>query len=599
MPAPGDQYHGGNVKNPYEERVVNGFTAQEIATLQSRLNKQLGPEYISQRPGNGGGRVAYLEGNKAIALANEVFGFNGWSSSLGQVQIDYVDEHQNGKVSLGLSIVVRITLKDGTYHEDIGYGSIENGKGKAASFEKAKKEAATDGLKRALRTFGNVLGNCLYDKEYLKKVQAMKVKPIKFEEDNLYRHANFALPAQGEQGLVKREPHRTPVRPNQVLRTRTEHLGESTSADFDDEFDGNLFDEVDMTEHHRDEFSCETLSAPDTAAPKAIEAARPTGVPSARTSPIRNTGPPRQSNARMQPAQAGRGQVSLQQHQPNQGPSKLPPNASNQRHPQTPVQQQNQQRPDPSRGRMPPPAGENGAASRPSGQLQQNPQQPVQNQPLRPTPPQAQQSANQQRPGPQAQGTTTTPGNAPTSNNRPPVGFVTSRAAELLQASDAPPLNHIPAFNPHAESPIPKEQRTPGVDHARSVPIKREAVGAPPAPQPPAQGAPRSAPTAGAGASFGRPTNFVNPQQDTNRRIGMPGAPNYAMSPSANRGAYKPPTFANGAVPPNGLKRERPALQDVSNTGVSGNGTVNSDGPDVKKQKTEAPGMENMATVNT
>ena len=88
--SPGDQYNSGNVTNPFEERVVNGFTAVEIATLQSRLNKQLGPEYISQRPGNGGGRVAYLEGNKAIALANEVFGFNGWSSSLGQVQIDYV-----------------------------------------------------------------------------------------------------------------------------------------------------------------------------------------------------------------------------------------------------------------------------------------------------------------------------------------------------------------------------------------------------------------------------------------------------------------------------------------------------------------------------
>jgi DNA recombination protein Rad52 len=69
---------------------VNRFTATEIATLQSRLNKQLGPEYISTRPGNGGGKVAYLEGNKAIALANEVFGFNGWSSSLGQVQVDYV-----------------------------------------------------------------------------------------------------------------------------------------------------------------------------------------------------------------------------------------------------------------------------------------------------------------------------------------------------------------------------------------------------------------------------------------------------------------------------------------------------------------------------
>lgn len=69
---------------------MSRFTASEIATLQSRLNRQLGPEYISTRPGNGGGKVAYLEGNKAIALANEVFGFNGWSSSLGQVQIDYV-----------------------------------------------------------------------------------------------------------------------------------------------------------------------------------------------------------------------------------------------------------------------------------------------------------------------------------------------------------------------------------------------------------------------------------------------------------------------------------------------------------------------------
>lgn len=86
--------------NPFEERVVDHFTASEIATLQSRLNKQLGPEYISTRPGNGGGKVAYLEGNKAIALANEVFGFNGWSSSLGQVQIDYVCASHHSRSSL-------------------------------------------------------------------------------------------------------------------------------------------------------------------------------------------------------------------------------------------------------------------------------------------------------------------------------------------------------------------------------------------------------------------------------------------------------------------------------------------------------------------
>ncbi|USP76625.1 uncharacterized protein yc1106_03899 [Curvularia clavata] len=582
----GDQYRGGNVKNPFEERVVNGFTASEIATLQSRLNKQLGPEYISQRPGNGGGRVAYLEGNKAIALANEVFGFNGWSSSLGQVQIDYVDEHQNGKVSLGLSIVVRITLKDGTYHEDIGYGSIENGKGKAASFEKAKKEAATDGLKRALRTFGNVLGNCLYDKEYLKKVQAMKVKPVKFQEDSLYRHADFApqLPRPEPQTIVKQEAQNTPARPDQILRTRTEQLSnESFGADFDDETDENLFDGVDVSEGHGDEF---TLPGPfptsEASTSRTIELAKPNGISSGRNSPVRNTGPPGQPNGK--PVQAGRGHpVAQQQHPSNQGSRRPSPQISNGRQPQTPVQQQT--RPVQNSGNMPPPVAENGGASRPVGQQNQH---APNNQPSRPMPPHAQQSHNQQRPGQQGQAVAPPMANPAAPNQRPPVGFVTSRAAELLQTAETPTLNNLPQFNPNVESPIPKDKRTPGVDHARSTPIKREAVGAPPAPQPASQ-----RPGVTSTGSFNRP-NIVNPHLDANRRIGMPSTPNFTMSPSANRGAYKPPTFANGNGP-NGVKRERAALQDVSNMAVNGNATA--EGPDAKKQKVDAPGTENTAGV--
>lgn len=58
--------------------------------MQSRLDKQLGPEYISTRPGNGGGKVHYLAAEKVINLANEVFGFNGWSSAIRDVQIDFV-----------------------------------------------------------------------------------------------------------------------------------------------------------------------------------------------------------------------------------------------------------------------------------------------------------------------------------------------------------------------------------------------------------------------------------------------------------------------------------------------------------------------------
>jgi DNA repair and recombination protein RAD52 len=79
-------------KNPFEESPsrLNQYTSDEIATLQARLEKKLGPEYISSRPGAAGQKVHYLSADKCINLANEVFGFNGWSSSIQNIQIDFV-----------------------------------------------------------------------------------------------------------------------------------------------------------------------------------------------------------------------------------------------------------------------------------------------------------------------------------------------------------------------------------------------------------------------------------------------------------------------------------------------------------------------------
>jgi DNA repair and recombination protein RAD52 len=196
--SPGDQHQAW--ANPFEEAKprVSEWTAKDIATISSRLDKQLGPEYISSRAGPGGSRVHYLTAEKVISLANEIFGFNGWSTSIQNIQVDFADENpQTQRVSIGLSVIVRVTLRDGTYHEDVGYGSIENAKGKAMAFEKAKKEGTTDALKRTLRTFGNVLGNCIYDQDYVKQVTKIKTQPNrKFDPDNLHRHSDF----------VKKEP---------------------------------------------------------------------------------------------------------------------------------------------------------------------------------------------------------------------------------------------------------------------------------------------------------------------------------------------------------------------------------------------------------
>lgn len=42
----------------------------------------------------------------------------------------------------------------------------------------AKKEAVTDGVKRALRNFGNILGLCLYEKSYTQEVIKIKPQPV-------------------------------------------------------------------------------------------------------------------------------------------------------------------------------------------------------------------------------------------------------------------------------------------------------------------------------------------------------------------------------------------------------------------------------------
>ena len=110
------------------------YDASELDAIRTTLDRKLGPEFISTRAGPGGGthslphhdassnktvtvgKLHYLEGNKAIELANKVFGFNGWSSSIIDMSVDFVDD-AGGKCSLGISCVVRVTLKDGSFRE--------------------------------------------------------------------------------------------------------------------------------------------------------------------------------------------------------------------------------------------------------------------------------------------------------------------------------------------------------------------------------------------------------------------------------------------------------------------------------------------------
>ncbi|KAL0238232.1 hypothetical protein GEMRC1_012705 [Eukaryota sp. GEM-RC1] len=137
--------------------------------ISSALSENLTASDLSKRPGPGGSSLTYLEGWKVVRKANEIFGFDGWSTEVKSVEVDYLEENNN-RFSCGVSALIRVSLKSGNYHEDIGYGTGDAQRSKGAAISLAKKEAITDGVKRSLRYFGSAMGNSVYDKDHIKSV---------------------------------------------------------------------------------------------------------------------------------------------------------------------------------------------------------------------------------------------------------------------------------------------------------------------------------------------------------------------------------------------------------------------------------------------
>ncbi len=107
----------------------------------------------------------------------------------------------------------------------------ENVRSKGAALDKARKEAVTDAIKRALRIFGNHLGNCCYDKDYLRSIKnapkQQSMVPTPSWTPN-YRPPTVAAPRNDniitEEDLIMSTdmtdiaPIDTKVEPNNILR---------------------------------------------------------------------------------------------------------------------------------------------------------------------------------------------------------------------------------------------------------------------------------------------------------------------------------------------------------------------------------------------
>jgi DNA recombination protein Rad52 len=149
----------------------------------AELKKPLDPAHVKKPTGSFGPKGDYIEGWHAINELNRVFGFDGWSYTIDLTR----DALEKGKDSKGAeqwqaayTCICTLTVA-GVTRQDVGFGS-GFAKGIGDAIEGATKEAVTDALKRAARTFGNIFGLALYDKTRV-NVVAPEPEPVPLVSD--------------------------------------------------------------------------------------------------------------------------------------------------------------------------------------------------------------------------------------------------------------------------------------------------------------------------------------------------------------------------------------------------------------------------------
>jgi len=415
-------------------------------------------------------------------------------------------------------------------------------------------------LKRALRNFGNVLGNCLYDKVYLAKVKAVKSTPAKFDPDQLHRHASLRpTDKEGATGNQSED--------DKELKSKAETTEASEAiADYGDDymFDGLEInpDEVLVLDGPQQAIKTGQMNEVDEQQSANYDRnphPAPVALPQHSINPVSDLQAQQQQSVRNppQPGSSVNGpgrtvangnrnsSAHIDQNQPRQQSPALPLNDSPQKpQPTKPSTVRVQTYSNTSNQAKPfsanPPPQSNGEHPKSNTMplLQSNGQQqpphtimPVEN---------VQQSAKSEAPNSADLGTDIKP--------QFPMGFYHAKASEVIDTENGVPIvSALVPFDTHA----PITARSPHVSHNVSRPVRRQVVG---------QTLPNGSNRAGS-PTPNRPTNFVNPQADPNRRVGVPM--NRAPSPLSNKTTYKPPGMSGVKRPADGPARS--PLSDVSN----------------------------------
>jgi Rad52/22 family double-strand break repair protein len=135
-----------------------GFSSKQLRALRREVDER------KIRTRQVGGRdLSYIEGWHAIAEANRIFGFDGWTRETIETRC-VIGREMRGNFLAVYTAKVRITVfADGRTVVREGHGTGEShGSSPAETHDVALKAAETDATKRALATFGKPFGLSLY-----------------------------------------------------------------------------------------------------------------------------------------------------------------------------------------------------------------------------------------------------------------------------------------------------------------------------------------------------------------------------------------------------------------------------------------------------
>ncbi|XP_034237231.1 DNA repair protein RAD52 homolog isoform X3 [Thrips palmi] len=151
-----------------------------------------------------------------VDIVNKIFGESGWSFSISNVAVDYIDDSRSGNYSAGASAVVRVQRSNGVFREDIGFGS-NWGPNKADVIAKAKKDAVTDGLKGAVINFGGDMARQVHSVTPRKSMTENLRVSSGLQGPSLIAQSN-AQPANQHNGKAT-SPSQAPVLKSSVSRS--------------------------------------------------------------------------------------------------------------------------------------------------------------------------------------------------------------------------------------------------------------------------------------------------------------------------------------------------------------------------------------------